>query len=191
VIEAAGETPLAPPAAPRPISYSYAVKLMSNEGWSIVGLVFCVLGVFFAPIGLVLSLGILAAFLGLPHYVGYLVGGISAFVGLPFLFLGLVFLAVGGSFLAWRYQLNRRQVQVLKLGDAVLGCVTDMQQNFAVRVKGRFPWSIAYQYEVDGQNYTGNATTLNQPRSQLQPGRPVYVLYLPENPVLSSLYPHP
>ncbi len=174
VIEAAGESPLAPPAPPRPISDSYALKLMSSEGWSITGLVFLLLGIIFAPLGLALTLGI-----------------VTAFVGLPFLFLGVVFLAAGGGVLIWRYRLSQQQVQVLKWGEATLGNLTDLQENYSVEVNGSHPWSIDYQYEANGKTYQGQVTTLRQPGSQMQPGRPVYVLFMPDNPRLSSLYPHP
>jgi len=173
-MEAAGETPLAPPAAPRRISDSYAFKLMTSDGWSIAGLVLLLLGFIFALVGFGLTLAI-----------------ITAVIGLPFLLLGLLFLAAGGGVLIWRYRMGQRQVQVLKWGEATLGCVSDFQENYSVMVNGRHPWSIAYQYEANGQSYTGKVTTLSQPRDQLQPGRPVYVLYLRDNPVLSSLYPHP
>jgi hypothetical protein len=173
-IEAAGESPLAPPAAPRTISDSYAFKIMSSDGWSIAGLVFALLGGIFAVVGFGLTLGI-----------------ITAIVGLPFFFLGLMFLAVSVGILIWRYQLSQKQVQVLKSGEPTLGCVTSLQENYAVQVAGRFPWAIGYQYKVNGKAYTGQVSTLSQPGSQLQAGRPVYVLYLRDNPAISSLYPHP
>lgn len=174
VIEAARESPLAPPAAPRPISNSYAIKLMSSDGWTIGGLVFLLIGIIFAPLGLVLTLGI-----------------ITALVGLPFLFLGLIFLAGSGGIFIWRYQVSQQQVKVLKWGEATLGSVTNLQENYSVQVNGRHPWSVDYQYDANGQTYTGQVTTLSQPGSHLQPGRQVYVLYLGDRPTLSSLYPHP
>ncbi len=174
VMEAAGESPLVPPAAPRPISDSYALKLMSSDGWSIAGLVFLLLGIIFAPLGLVLTLVI-----------------VTAFVGLPFLLLGVLFLAASGAVLFWRYRVSQQQVQVLKWGEATLGSVTNLQENYSVEVNGRHPWSIDYQYEANGQTYHGQMTTLHQPGSLVQPGRQVYVLYMPGNSKLSSLYPHP
>ncbi len=174
VIQAAGESPLAPPAAPRPISDSYALKLMRSDGAAIAASVFLLLGIIFAPLGFALTLGI-----------------VTAFVGLPFLLLGLIFLAVSVAVLGWRYRLSQQQVQVLKWGEATLGEVTNVQENYSVEVNGRHPWSIDYGYEVNGQTYQGKVTTLKQPGSSLQPGRRVYVLYMGDNPTLSSLYPHP
>jgi hypothetical protein len=174
IIEAARESPLAPPAAPRPITNSYALKLMTSDGWSIAGLVFLIMGIIFAPLGLALTLGI-----------------VTAFVGLPFLFLGVIFLAASVGILSWRYRLCKQQIQVLKWGEATLGNVTNLQENYSVEVNGRHPWSIDYQYRANGQTYTGQVTTLSQPGNRLQPGCQVYVLYMGDNPTLSSLYPHP
>ena len=174
VVAAAGSAPLAPPAAPRPISDSYAFKLMSTDGCSIAGLVLLMMGIIFAPLGLILTLGV-----------------ITAFVGLPFLGLGLVFLAASAGLLIWRYRLFKNQVQVLKWGTATLGGITGLQQNYSVQVNGRNPWTIQYQYLANGRPFTGQVTTLSQPGSQLQPGCQVYVLYMPQDPSISSLYPHP
>ena len=174
VMEAAGEAPIAPPAAPRPISDSYAFKLMVSDGWSIASAVFVLLGGIFAVVGFGLTLGI-----------------ITAIIGLPFFLLGLIFLAAGVGGLVWRYQGCQKQVQILKWGEAALGSVTDLQENGAVTVNGRHPWSIAYQYQANGQHYDGRVATLNWPTSRLQPGRQVYVLYMRDTPALSSLYPHP
>jgi hypothetical protein len=174
VVEAAGEVPLAPSEAPRPISDSYALKLMGSDGWAIAGLVFLILGIVFTPLGLALTLPI-----------------VNAFVGLPFLILGLVFLMGGVGVLIWRYQVERQQVQILKWGEATLGRVTDLQENVSLEVNGRHPWNIDYQYEARGQTHTGRVTTLSRPGDRLQPGRRVYVLYMGGNPTLSSLYPHP
>ena len=173
-IEAMGESPLVPPAAPRSISDSYVIKLMGSDGWSIAGLVFFILGIVFAPLGIALTLGI-----------------VTAFVGLPFLFLGLIFLGGSALVLIWRYRLSQQQVQVLKWGQATLGKVINLKENYAIEVNGKHPWSIDYQYEANGQTYTGQMTTLSDPGRQLQPGKQIYVLYMGDNPILSSLYPHP
>ncbi len=174
VAAAALETPLIPPAPPRPISDSYAMKLMSSDGWAISSLIFFILGIVFAPLGLILTLVV-----------------VTAFVGLPFLLLGGIFLLVSTPILLQRYRLSQQQVQVLKMGEATLGHLTSLKENYSVQVNGRHPWSIEYQYELNGQDYHGQVTTLNPPGSQLQPGRQVYVLYLNDNPTISSLYPHP
>jgi hypothetical protein len=82
-------------------------------------------------------------------------------------------------------------VTVLRVGQAVLGQIIETQANYSVVINGRNPWVIRYQFQVEGQEYTGSVTTLNQPREQLQAGKSVYVLYLSESPKWNSIYPHP
>jgi hypothetical protein len=147
---------------------------MTGDGWSIASLIFLLVGGIFSVIGIGLTVGI-----------------ITAIVGLPLLFLGFIFFAAGAGVLIWRYQVCQKQVQILRWGEASLGCITDLNVNYSVTVNGRHPWSIAYHYAAGGQSYTGQVTTLNQPNDRLQPGRQVYVLFLQDNPAVSSLYPHP
>ena len=163
-----------PPPAPRPVADSYAWRLMLADGWAVVGLVFILLGAIFALVGLALTLAI-----------------ITAVVGLPFLGLGLAFLAGGGAAASSRYQAARQTVLVLREGQAAEGTIMGVQQNVNVRVNGQNPWMISYQYRAGGQAYEGKVTTLNVPGENLQAGRAARVLYLPQSPQASSLYPHP
>ncbi len=166
--------PLSPPAAPRTISNNYVWKLMFGEGWTIAALVFLLLGGIFSVVGFALTVVV-----------------ITAFVGIPFLILGIIFLIGSCAVIYWRYQVNRKQVMVLKWGQSVLGTVSNLEENYSVTVNGRHPWSIDYQFQVGGQAYTGKVGTLNQPGIHLQTGRPVYVLYMQTDPLQNSLYPHP
>ncbi len=174
VTEGVEETLLAPPGAPRDISSTYAFRLMLSDGWSIASLALTLIGAIFTGLGLALTLAI-----------------VTAFVGIPFLLLGLVFFIPGAAVLFWRYREFQKQVLVLKWGDAILGSVAGLQENYSVMVDDRHPWSIDYHYEVGGYQYSGKLSTLNQPGDRLQPGRQVYVLYSRDNPGLSSLYPRP
>jgi len=163
-----------PPSAPRPISESYVWRLLSTDGWSIAALVFGLVGIVFSLVGAGLTIGIL-----------------TAFVGLPFLLLGLTFLGAGGGVLIWRYQETQKVVKVLREGEATLGQIVDIQENYSVSVNGRHPWIIRYQFQANGQGQEGQVTTLNQPGQQLQEGKAVRVLYLQTAPQWNSIYPHP
>lgn len=169
-----GEEPTMPPPAPRAISQRYVFRLMSGDGWSIVGFIFCLLGLVFGVVGAGLTLGI-----------------VTAFIGIPFLLLGLVFLGLGGGALIWRYQAARQVVTVLREGEATRGQIVDLQENYSVTVNGRHPWVIQYGFQANGESYSGKVTTLNQPGAGMQPGKAVSILYLPGAPRFSSIYPHP
>jgi hypothetical protein len=163
-----------PPAAPRPVSDRYVWHLLSSDGWMIAALVLGILGFVFSLVGTGLTLGV-----------------ITAFVGIPFLFIGVGMLGSGAGILIWRYQAARKLVTVLQIGEAALGQIVDLNENYSVTVNGRHPWVVRYQFRSAGQDYLGSVTTLNQPGQTLQPGKDVYVLYLATAPQWSSIYPHP
>jgi hypothetical protein len=147
---------------------------MLTDGMGIVGFVFALLGLIFSCIG-----------------AGLTVTLITAFVGFPFLVSGVVALAGGAALLVWRYQIFSKRVLVLQIGEAVRGRVVSVEQNYAVRVNGRNPWKIAYRFSCPRGEFEGLVSTLNDPGPHLQPGREVYVLYLPETPEINAIYPHP
>jgi hypothetical protein len=169
-----GENLPTPPSAPRPISNRYAWRLLSTDGWAISALVFGILGVVFSPLGAVLT-----------------IVSVTAFVGIPFLCLGVTFLGVAGGVFLWRYQQTQQVVNVLREGEATRGQITEIRENYSVTINGRYPWIIRYQFQANGQSQDGKVTTLNPPGLALQVGNPVSVLYLPTDPKWNSIYPHP
>ena len=165
----------APPPAPRNVPRNYIWRVLAADGGAITGGIFLFIGGIFFIVGVGLTIGI-----------------VTAFVGLPFAGIGLLMLAGGIGLLMWRYREAQRAEQVLRDGEAVLGKIVDVYQNFHVQVNGRYPWSIVYRYQVSGEEYEGKVTTLIQPAvMQQQPEKRAYVLYLPEEPGQSTIYPHP
>jgi len=164
----------APPPAPRPISDSYIWRLLSADGWAITVFVLGLLGSIFTLLSVGLTLFV-----------------ITAFVGIPFLILGIALLGSAIAGFAWRYQRAQKVVNCLRLGDATSGQIVEVQENYSVRVNGHHPWVIRYQFELNGKNYEGKVTTFNPVGQILQPGNPVSVLYLPDDPQWNSIYPHP
>jgi hypothetical protein len=163
-----------PPPPPRPISSSYAWKLLLTDGWAIVAMVFLILGVTFTCVGVPLVVGV-----------------VTAFVGVPFALSGLPFLGGGLAIGYWRYEQKRKVVQVLREGTATLGRITRTEMNASVQVNGRHPWFIHYGFSVGGRDYAGQVSTLHDPGPQHQPGQRAYVLYMPSAPEQNALYPHP
>ncbi len=163
-----------PPPPPRPISDSYVWRLLAADGGAIAGGIFALLGAIFLFVGVPLTIGI-----------------ITAFVGLPFAGLGAVFLGVGGWLLVRRYESAQKTVSVLRQGEAVEGRILEVRENYNVTVNNRHPWTITYQFQMNGRGYEGKVSTLNRPDPQLQPEQAAYVLYLPDAPEVNTLYPHP
>lgn len=169
-----GENLPAPPPAPRNVPRNYARRILFTDGWAIVAGIFSLLGVIFGLVGAVLTVPV-----------------VTVFVGLPFVGLGVLFLAAGIPVLFWRYRNAQGTVDVLKVGEAALGEVVSVYQNYHVRVNGRYPWTIVYRFEVNGRGYEGKVTTLSRPDLKQQPGKPVYALYLRNNPEQNTIYPNP
>jgi membrane protein implicated in regulation of membrane protease activity len=163
-----------PPLAPRPIPNRYAWRLLSRDGGAIAAFVFVILGFVFSLVGAGLTIGV-----------------ITAFLGIPFLMLGIIFLIAATGLLLWRYQSTQKVVTVLREGQAARGKIVSVGQNYSVRINGRYPWVIQYQFQAVGQEQAGQVTILNQPGEQHQAGRAIWVLYLPDAPKWNSIYPHP
>jgi hypothetical protein len=168
------EETIAPPPAPRLISGKYTWRLFFTDSWGIVALVFGLLGVGFSLVGAGLTFSIL-----------------TASVGIPFLFIGLAFLVVALSVGTWRYDHARQVVNVLRIGESTQGRIIDVQKDHAVRVNRQHPWVIRYQFRVNGQDFEGSVRTLSPVGMRFQPGKMVWILYLPNAPQWSAMYPHP
>ena len=163
-----------PPPAPRTLPRNYLWRLISTDGWAIMASVFTLIGAIFFTVGIALVISIVAAL-----------------VGLPFVGIGALFLMIGIPILITRYQNAQQTIQVLQDGEPVLGQIIDVHQNYNIRVNRRYPWTILYHFEVLDTAYQGKVTTLSQPDLGQQPGKPVYVLYLPDNPQKNTIYPYP
>ena len=172
--DVAPEIPLAPPLPPRQIPKKVISRMLLTDAGSITGGIFLLMGAIFFVVGIALVIPIIT----LP-------------VGLPFAGLGFIFLVVGGTLFYWRYENARQTVELLRDGQAALGEITHVAQNYHVRVNNRYPWVIQYQFKVHGQTYQGKLSTLSQPDLSQQPGKKVYVLYQLDDPKKSTLYPSP
>ncbi|MHC1782437.1 MAG: hypothetical protein AB9891_06705 [Anaerolineaceae bacterium] len=163
-----------PPPAPRPISNAYAWRLLTADGWALAVLILGLLGFIFTLVGAGLILGI-----------------VTAIVGIPFLAIGIIFLCLAIAGLVWRYGRAWKVLNILRMGEVTSGQIVEVQENYSVRVNGRHPWVIGFQFRVNGQDYNGNITTLNPVGQDIQPGKSAWVLFLPEDPRWNSIYPHP
>jgi hypothetical protein len=172
--EAAAKSMVSPPPPPRDVPRRAFWHIVSSDGWAITAAVFSLLGFVFATVGIPLTVSLIATF-----------------VGLPFLGLGLLFLGGGIAILVWRGRMALETVEVLREGKAVVGEIVSVVQNYHVRVNGRYPWTVKYDYEVDGRLYGGEVTTLSRPDLSQEPGSEVYVLFLPGDPSQSTIYPSP
>ena len=157
-----------PPPAPRDFKSSFLWRQLLLDGWAIAAGIFALIGAIFTLIGIPLILVV---------------------VGIVFVPLGLLFLGAGVPILIWRYNLAQQTLNVLRMGEPVLGSIVDIHENVAVEVNGRHPWTITYGFEVDGDEYEGKTTTLRPVGFTHHVGQPVYALYLPDDPAQNTIYP--
>jgi membrane protein implicated in regulation of membrane protease activity len=150
------------------------LRLLSADGKAISGGILGLLGLVFALVGAPL-----------------IVVGVTAFVGIPFFLIGVVLLAIGGWLFIGQFRDAQKLVDALRTGEATHGRIVEVQANHTVQVNGRHPWSIRYQFEVNGHSYEGTVNTLNSVGEHLREGKTAWVLYLPTAPQWSSIYPHP
>lgn len=164
--------PASPPLAPRQVPENYVWRSMTVDGWVIASVVFLMLGVIFAPLGLALTITL-----------------VTAFVGLPFLFLGGAFLLFAIPVLILRYQSYKRRATILRQGQSALGKIQSLEQNYSVMINNRHPWIITYTFMVHGEPYEERFSTIRLPHKEFKPGAPVYVLFDPNDPHQNILYP--
>ena len=165
---------IAPPLPPRQIPNKVLWRTLLNDaGVIIAGIFFFMGGIFF-----VTGISLVIPIITLP-------------VGLPFAGLGFIFLLVAGIVFYLRYKHARQTVDILRNGQAALGEITSLTQNYHVRVNNRYPWVIQYQFKALGQSYQGKLSTLSQPDLSEGPGTPIYILYQQDDPQKSTLYPSP
>jgi hypothetical protein len=153
------------------------------SGSGIVALVFSILGLAFLIAGAGLAFSLLAneatdqsTTAGEPRWV----------LSLIFLSIGTGFAAVGMT-LGWRRVASLRMREALrKYGRPVTGKITSVDQNVSVRLNGRHPWIIRYDYNVGGMQYHGTERTFDLPVG-LASGAQIGILYDGEDPRRSVL----
>ena len=112
--------------------------------------------------------------------------------GLLMFALALYLLVGGISIVRERDKELQKMVDVMRKGQAAVGEIVEVREKRKQTQHDRHPWEIYYRYKVNGgQRMHGNIATLNFPGARYQPGCEVNVLYLPEEPNRSVLYPHP
>jgi hypothetical protein len=149
-------------------------RILLTDGWIITALIFSLLGAIFFPLGVALTIAV-----------------VTAFVGVPFAVIGLLFLIAAVPILVWRHRAASQTLDVLQEGEATLGEVVAVLQNYQIRINGRHPWTVIYRYDVGGEEFRGKVTTLSKPDLSQQPGKPVYVLHRQQDPGQSTIYPNP
>ncbi len=162
---------LAPPPTPRHLPERYTrARLLSKNVGALVGTVFAAFG------GLFGALGVGLCFVLLP-------------LGLGFMGFGVLF---GGIGLALRSASRKdalRQIAALTYGVTAEGQVVSVGRDTSESINGRNPFLIEYVFSVNGQALGGATKGWDIVNATRQPGQPLWVVYLPNDPSVNSIWP--
>lgn len=96
-----------------------------------------------------------------------------------------------GIFL-WRKGLRDANNELIPLqhGATVKGEVTAIRVDGSKQINGRNPRILEFVFSANGQRFGGNVPNIMDPIEQWRrPGDQIWVLYMPDNPDLSSVWP--
>jgi hypothetical protein len=110
--------------------------------------------------------------------------------------LGIVFTAtVVLSILGiifWRKGLRMANAELNPLmnGTSTHGTITSVDENSAVKINGRSPFVIDFVFNANGRQMTGSVGNLfDQSSRSKKTGDKVWVVYMPDDPEQSSIWP--
>ncbi len=154
-----------PPAAPRPLPKGFALRtrLTSNMATLIGG-----------------AFLLIAFMMGLPMVVQKL--------WLPALIPA--FFALGGFGMV-RHGLAHANgiLRAFRHGVAEKGKIASIGKDTTQSVNNVHPWKLVYHFPVNGHMHEGKVISFDSTIGKRMPGQPLWVLYLPDQPDLSTLYP--
>jgi hypothetical protein len=83
-----------------------------------------------------------------------------------------------------------RILAAFRNGRAVKGEVVEVLVDSPYQVKGQHPWRIVYAFKSKhGKKHRGAAITFDPNAPNRQPGQPLWVLMVDENPEQNTIYP--
>lgn len=139
------------------------MKIFSREflasGVAITGLVFSINGIVFSAVGAVLAMLI-----------------VPIMIGFALLVAGSGFLIAGFLLISLRAKTVNKRAQVLIAGLESSGVITEIVQNYHVRINRKRPWIVRYKFDVRGVWHEGSDSMMDLP-SGYAPDARVIVAY--------------
>lgn len=115
-------------------------------------------------------------------------GGTYSTFGLIGLFTAL-FPLVGLLLLGHAVRGNRREIRAFTHGVVARGQVVRSGEDRSYEYNGKHPWTVDWEFEVEGERYTGSLSNMNHALlSHLATGTKVTVLHLRGAPKVNTLY---
>lgn len=126
------------------------------------------------------------------HRIKYF-GNVFTMIGIIFTvpFIWTVIFPIIGIFL-WRKGIKDANDELIPLmyGEVVEGEINSIEIDYSKNINGKHPFVVNFLFKANGQKYAGNVGNIFDPIDQLKnPGDPVWVVYMPGDPSLSSVWP--
>ncbi|MBL7910829.1 MAG: hypothetical protein JNJ41_07240 [Bacteroidia bacterium] len=120
-------------------------------------------------------------------------GNVMTMIGIAFtipFFWTVIFPIIG--IICWRKGIKEANNELIPLehGTAILGQITSIERDYTKTINNKSPFVVEFLFEAGGQKHIGNVGNIFDPIDQQKKvGDKVWVVYMPENPALSSLWP--
>jgi hypothetical protein len=120
-------------------------------------------------------------------------GNVMTIIGMVFtipLFPTIIFPIIG--IIIWKKGIKEANDELIPLqnGAVVMGEISEIIHDTTKVINNQSPYTVHFLFTVGGNKYSGNVGNIFTRRELLkQPGEKVWVVYMPENPELSSLWP--
>ena len=82
-----------------------------------------------------------------------------------------------------------RQIDALTRGHVAEGQLIGVRPDLSETINGRNPYRIDYVFYVNGQPLGGSTKGWDIVNMRRQPGEPLWVVFLPEDPTTNSIWP--
>lgn len=120
-------------------------------------------------------------------------GNVMSMIGFIFtvVFFWSIIFPIIGIFI-WRKGIKDANDELIPLaqGDSTIGEIENIAVDYSKKINGRSPFTVTFLFTANGQKYRGSVGNIfDNIDIQKQPGDKVWVVYMPQNPELSSIWP--
>lgn len=122
-----------------------------------------------------------------------LIGAIFIIVGIPTILamgFGLIFAGIGYFLFRYGRKVGKEKIQALEYGITAEGVLTDVRRDTTQSINGRNPFIISYTFTTkEGKQQADSVVSWDDNSSLINHGDEIWVVYIPENPQISSPWP--
>lgn len=119
--------------------------------------------------------------------LGTLLAGNSE--GLFMVLFPMIHLAIGLGLLIVPLRGRAKRRELVQQGSIAVATIVDTGYNRKVKINGRNPYKIAFDFEVDGRSYSGKRSTMNKAVTRHSTNDRIWVIYNPEDPSNNMEWP--